>query len=111
MIRNIRQAMKSLTDLKVTQINHLNRHFLLSNNRACLNLTFVRSKNDNKKKDGSHSSLFIPVPIKPSTDGINVGVELTGAAIDKAEILKILSIFSQKREIRLLCMENGLDRE
>lgn len=40
-----------------------------------------------------------------------LGAELTGNAIDKVALLKILNKFSQKREIRLLCMDNGLDRE
>lgn len=113
MIRNLRHALKSLTDSRVSRINHLNRSFL-SNNRACLNAVFVRSKNDSKssgKKEGLGSALFIPVPIKPSTEDIDVGAELTGAALDKAELLKILSRFSMKREIRLMCIENGLDRK
>lgn len=63
------------------------------------------------KKDKSDiSALFSPVPIKPSPDDINIGAELTGS-LDKGELLKILNKFTQKKEIRMLCMENGLDSE
>lgn len=61
-----------------------------------------------KKDDSQVSALFRPVPVKPGPDDINVGAELTGN-LDKAELLKILNKFTQKKEIRMLCMENGLD--
>lgn len=60
------------------------------------------------KKDDSISQLITPVPIKPGTDDINVGAELTGT-LDKAELLKMLNTFTQRKEIRASCMENGLD--
>lgn len=107
MIRNLRNALKLLAETNTSRVNQLNRSSLLSNSRACLNADFVRTK----KSDDSTSALFRPVPIKQTQDDINVGAELTGTAIDKAELLKILNKFSQKREIRLLCIENGLDRE
>lgn len=106
MIRNLKHVMKALADSNITRINRINRSFLLKNNPACLNAGFARTK-----KDDSTSSLFRPVPIKHSQDGINVGAEITGTAIDKAELLKILNRFSQKRETRLLCLEHGLDRK
>lgn len=106
MIRNLKHVLKSLTDLNVTRINKINRSFLLVNNRACLNAGFVRTK-----KDDATSSLFRPVPIRHTQDDINVGAEITGSFIDKAELLKILNRFSQKRETRLLCLEHGLDRK
>lgn len=61
-----------------------------------------------KKDDGSFSQLFVPVPVKPNPDDINVGAELTGE-INKADLLKILNKFYQKKEIKLLAKENGLD--
>lgn len=61
-----------------------------------------------KKDDSTLSALFKPVPVKPSPDDINIGAELTGS-LDKAELLKILNKFTQRREIKLLCIENGLD--
>ena len=62
------------------------------------------------KKDDTPplSSLFKPVPIKPNPDDINVGVELTGH-LDKNDLLKVVNQFSQLKEIKFLCMENGLD--
>lgn len=106
MIRNLKHLLKSWADSNVTRINRINRSFLLANNRACLNAGFVRTK-----KDDSTSSLFRPVPIKHTQDDINVGAEITGSAIEKSELLKILNRFSQKRETRLLCLEHGLDRK
>nr|CAD7591475.1 unnamed protein product [Timema genevievae] len=61
-----------------------------------------------KKDDPSLSSLFIPVPVKHNPDDINVGAELTGT-LNKADLLKLLNKFYQKREVKLLSMENGLD--
>lgn len=61
-----------------------------------------------KKSDSSVSGLFIPVPVKPNPDDINVGAELTGK-LNKADLLKVLNKFYQKQEIKILAMENGLD--
>lgn len=63
-----------------------------------------------KKDDSNFSALFKPVPIKTSSDDINIGAELAGN-LDKAEVLKVLNKFSQKKEVKLLCSENGLDSE
>lgn len=107
MIRNLRQALSSLAESKLSRINYQQRSFLLSNNRAAINLGFIRLKRDDSSKTG----LFKPVPIKVTEDDINVGEEITGGSLDKAELLKILNKFSQKREVRLLCLEHGLDRK
>lgn len=60
------------------------------------------------KKDDS-GRLFTPVPIRPSPDDINVGAELTGGTLDKAEMLKVILKFSNRKEIKFLCLENGID--
>ncbi|XP_050439291.1 ATP-dependent RNA helicase SUV3 homolog, mitochondrial [Adelges cooleyi] len=60
------------------------------------------------KKDDILSTLFVPVPVKPNPDDINVGAELTGS-LNKGDLLKILNRFYQKNEIKQLAMENGLD--
>lgn len=60
------------------------------------------------KKDDNLSTLFVPVPVKPSPDDINVGAELTGS-LNKGDLLKILNRFYQKPEIKQLALENGLD--
>lgn len=65
----------------------------------------IRGKKDDS---GSISSLFIPVPVKPNPDDINVGAELTGT-LNKADLLKVLTKFYQKKEIKQLLTENGLD--
>lgn len=72
--------------------------------KRATNLTQLRFKKD----DSSISQLFIPVPIKPSSDDINVGAELTGN-LNKADLLKILNTFYQRKEIKLLLSENGMD--
>ncbi|XP_053694212.1 ATP-dependent RNA helicase SUV3 homolog, mitochondrial [Sabethes cyaneus] len=60
-----------------------------------------------KKDDGGR--LFTPVPIRPNPDDINVGAELTGGTLDKAEMLKVILKFSNRKEIKFLCLENGID--
>ncbi|KAJ8928236.1 hypothetical protein NQ314_019186 [Rhamnusium bicolor] len=61
-----------------------------------------------KKDDSTLSSLFVPVQIKANPDDINVGAELTGS-LNKADLLKVLNKFYQKKEIKQLLSENGLD--
>lgn len=61
-----------------------------------------------KRDDINLSSLFKPVSVKSCPDDINIGAELTGS-IDKTELVKLLNKFTQKKEIRTLCLENGLD--
>lgn len=61
-----------------------------------------------KKDEANLSALFKPVPVKSNPDDISVGAELTGK-LDKGELLKVLNRFTQKRETKMLCMENGLD--
>ena len=63
-----------------------------------------------KKDKPIISTLFAPVQIKPNSDDINVGAELTGT-INKAELVKILNKFYQTKEIKALLSENGLDSE
>lgn len=63
-----------------------------------------------KKDEANLSALFKPVPVKSNPDDISVGAELTGK-LDKGELLKVLNRFTQKRETKMLCMENGLDSE
>ncbi|KRT80084.1 hypothetical protein AMK59_8664 [Oryctes borbonicus] len=61
-----------------------------------------------KKDDSTISSLFIPVPVKPNSDDINVGAELTGS-LNKADLLKILTKFYQRKEMKQLLSDHGLD--
>lgn len=69
-----------------------------------LNFQQVRGKRDSSKL----SSLFTPVPVKSSSDDINVGYELSGK-LNKADLLKILNKFYQKKEIKYLAIDSGLD--
>lgn len=71
--------------------------------------SYVQARN--KKTGPQHvSTLFKPVPMPRNADEHDVGAEMVGK-LDKAELLKILNKFTQKREIKLLCVENGLDSE
>ncbi|XP_046562779.1 ATP-dependent RNA helicase SUPV3L1, mitochondrial-like [Haliotis rubra] len=67
-----------------------------------------RHRTNGKNKD--LSSLFQPIKLNPSdrTDDINVGAELAGI-LKKEDILKALSDFYRRQEIRKLAQENGLD--
>lgn len=107
MFRNLRHALSLFAESNAARITHRNHSLLLSNSRAVLKAKFVRGKKD----DTTSSSLFKPVQMRPTEDDINVGAEITGSALDKAELVKILNRFFQKRETRLICMENGLDRK
>ncbi|XP_053946950.1 ATP-dependent RNA helicase SUV3 homolog, mitochondrial [Anastrepha ludens] len=63
----------------------------------------------NRKTGPQHvSTLFKPVAVPRNADEHDVGTEMVGK-LDKAELLKILNKFTQKREIKILCVENGLD--
>jgi len=61
-----------------------------------------------KKPETNVSALFKPVQVQASADSEDVGSELVGK-LEKAELLKILNKFTQRREIKSLCIENGLD--
>lgn len=81
--------------------------------RRQLFLSIVYSENRGKNKNGTSSqvptsTLFVPVPVKPSPDDINVGAELTGT-LNKGELLKVLNKFYQKQEIKILSLEYGID--
>jgi hypothetical protein len=104
MFRNLRRVVISLNQSKFPRINRHSKNFLVTTETCCS--TQIRSRNDDSK-----SNLFKPVELKPSEDESNVGAEITGKALDKAALLKVLNRFSQQKEIRLLCMENALDRE
>lgn len=106
MLRNFRHAVNLLTESNAARVKVGNQSYLLTRSRACFDTKLVR--NYGKKDD---TTLFKPVPIQPSTDDINVGAEITGSKLDKTELMKILNRFFQKRETRLMCIENGLDRK
>jgi len=56
----------------------------------------------------STTHLFIPVQVRPISEGNNIGMELTGK-LNKQEVLKILNKFFRRSEIKLVSVENGLD--
>lgn len=66
-----------------------------------------RGKKDDSSSNSS-ASLFHPVPVKPNPDDINIGAELTGV-LKKTDLLKILNSFVQKKEIKELSQQYGLD--
>lgn len=74
----------------------------------CLKSATTYFQTRGKKDDANLSSLFIPLQIKPNSDDLNVGEELTGN-INKSDLLKILNRFYQNREVKQLLVENGLD--
>ncbi|KAF4533159.1 hypothetical protein B566_EDAN001701 [Ephemera danica] len=72
-------------------------------------VSLVRHVNGKKDDDGHNlSQLFEPIPVLPTPDDINIGAELTGD-INKADLLKILNKFYQRKEIKNIAKENGLD--
>lgn len=83
-----------------------NLHLKPTENLKCpsIFLQHMRGKRD----DTTVSSLFIPVPVKPNPDDINVGAELTGS-LNKADLLKVLTKFYQRKEMKQLLSDHGLD--
>lgn len=61
-----------------------------------------------KTNDPNLSALFTPVPVKPTPDDISVGAELSGQ-LNKSDLVKVLNSFYQKKEVKLLATEHGLD--
>jgi hypothetical protein len=106
MLKNARFIISSVAESNARRINGLNRRILTPNSFCSI---LQRTK---KTNPALLTSLFKPVELKNThNDDINVGAELTGAQVDKSDIIKILNKFTQRREIRLLCLENGLDSE
>ncbi|KAH8311076.1 hypothetical protein KR044_004131 [Drosophila immigrans] len=62
----------------------------------------------NRKHETNVSALFKPVQVPANAEDEDVGSELVGK-LEKSELLKILNKFAQRREIKALCTENGLD--
>lgn len=102
MLRNVCCKVSNLAELNVIRINSLNRRILQFNR---INYQILRTK----KTNPSVSSLFRPLDVKPSQDENNVGAEITGTSIDKNAITRVLNKFVQRGEVRMLCLENGLD--
>lgn len=100
MLRNVRLIASSLTESNAIRITSINRRIFNLNK-----FIQIRTKKTNKNV----SSLFKPLEVKPSNEEENVGAEITGAKVDKNDIARILNRFVQMREVRQLCLENGLD--
>lgn len=87
---------------------NVRRFFLLRSARlGALRIEHCRGK---KTGDGneSYTSLFKPVPLKQTSDDINVGAELSGT-LSKTEVQKILEKFRLQKDVETLSLEYGLD--
>lgn len=73
-----------------------------------LHLAPTHHARNRKQQPGDVSSLFKPVHVQHNADEIDVGSELSGK-LEKSAVLKVLNKFTQRREIKSLCTENGLD--
>lgn len=102
MLRNVRCIVSSLAESNVTKIN---KRILQFNHISAVQCRWK------KTNPASISSLFKPVDVKPTADENNIGFELTGSTIDKNSVTRILNRFVQLNEIRMLCLENGIDGE
>lgn len=88
-------------------LSKLQKLCLKSVNKSATTSFFIQTRH--KKDDSTNlSSLFKPVAIKPNPDDINVGAELTGT-LNKTDLLKLINKFYQRKEIKALLRENGLD--
>ncbi|XP_065371873.1 ATP-dependent RNA helicase SUV3 homolog, mitochondrial [Calliphora vicina] len=73
-----------------------------------LHVAAIHNGRNRKQQPGNVSTLFKPVQVQHNADEIDVGSEIAGK-LEKAAVLKILNKFTQRREIKALCTENGLD--
>ena len=109
MLRNARHIATSLSESKILRISGVNQRILFSNRISIAQKLLIRSKKTNPKTS-SVSSLFRPLEVRPKQeDDQNTGFEITGSKLDTNEISRIFNKFVQLREIRMLCLENGLD--
>ncbi|XP_077297824.1 suv3 RNA helicase [Arctopsyche grandis] len=113
MIKSLSRLTRCSRNNILLRVNQRKCHALCQNDVTLFPNTSISGNHivkRTKKYDRSPpiSTLFVPVPVKNNPDDINVGAELTGK-IKKQDLVRILSTFYQKPEIRLLCTENGLD--
>lgn len=101
-LRGMFQSARRITCLCSLSIVQLNLR------QKCIRKSVSYVPNRGKKDDTNLSALFIPVPVKPNPDDINVGAELTGS-LNKSDLQKILNKFYQNPEIKILAVEHGLD--
>lgn len=73
-----------------------------------LHVSAAQHARNRKPQPGNVSTLFKPVQVQHNADEMDVGSELAGK-LEKAAVLKILNKFTQRREVKALCSENGLD--
>ncbi|XP_059175521.1 ATP-dependent RNA helicase SUV3 homolog, mitochondrial-like isoform X2 [Physella acuta] len=85
--------------------------------KSCPVLTHIKVRTHmcrrfkSKKSKDTLSSVIQPITIKPATknaDDINIGEELTGT-IRKENLVKLLSQFHSREEVKKLAFMNGLD--
>ncbi|XP_055852940.1 ATP-dependent RNA helicase SUV3 homolog, mitochondrial [Episyrphus balteatus] len=91
--------------LSISKFSLPRQPYILS---KCVHVTGYHQARGKKPGPNNVSALFKPVLVRPTDDEINVGAELVGK-LDKTDLLNTLNKFTQKREIKLLCIENGLD--
>lgn len=113
MIKSLLRLIQCSRSNILLRVNQRKCHVLCQNDVTLFPNTSV-SGNHIVKRTRKHNrsppapSLFVPVPVKNNPDDINVGAELAGK-IKKQDLIRILATFYQKPEIKLLCVENGLD--
>lgn len=67
-----------------------------------------KQSRNRKPQPTNVSALFKPVQVQHNVEEFDVGSELAGK-LQKSDLLKILNKFTQRREIKALCLDNGLD--
>lgn len=72
--------------------------------------SIIQVKRGKRNKSSNITSLFKPVQVKLNSDDIDVGNEITGS-LNKSDILLIIKEFMEKKEIRSLALDFGLDEQ
>ncbi|XP_037946782.1 ATP-dependent RNA helicase SUV3 homolog, mitochondrial [Teleopsis dalmanni] len=108
-MHNSRRGLSLLCALNVkSPISQLNPTTTVLISKCVHRSSYQQARHKKNNNAANVSTLFKPVPVRHNTDELDVGAELVGK-LDKSDILKILNKFTQRREIKLLSSENGLD--
>ncbi|XP_050292923.1 ATP-dependent RNA helicase SUV3 homolog, mitochondrial [Anthonomus grandis grandis] len=102
-----KQVSRSLNTIVSNQMRILSVAQHLTNTTSYIQ-TRSKRKSAGDNTNNNISALFVPIPVKPNPDDINVGEELSGS-LNKADLLKVLNKFYQTPAIKQLLFEHGVD--
>lgn len=94
-----------LTSLAALNLNIPIRHKKTSSRNPSTS-SYTQGSSHQQGQGLSH--LFVPIPVKSTTEDSSVGIELAGK-LNKQDVLQVLNKFFRRSEVKLLSAEHGLD--